>query len=269
MTERKGVVHVLQDRASQPPPLLYRYYAFSEWTSRIFQDNRLYFQSANGFNDPFDSVVPLTFAGSRRQRERYFDQWRPRHGANLSRYELLSLRKRFADGLLGGVYVDGMTRKLLDIRGRIGVYCMTEKKDHILMWSHYAGQHTGFCLEFQTNDPLFSNVHPVSYSSTLPCVNLLTPDWNEVTGAYAKALLTKAKEWTYEHEWRIIDIANGVGVRSFSPATLHGVILGCRIRDKDKRQVVKWCKVRSPRPILYEAREKKMKYGLDIESIGY
>ena len=31
-----------------------------------------------------------------------------------------------------------------------GVCCFSEKKDDILMWSHYADGHKGFCLEFIT-----------------------------------------------------------------------------------------------------------------------
>jgi hypothetical protein len=266
VTEFKGVVHVLQDRTSVPPPLLYKCCAFNEWTPRIFQNNELYFRSPNDFNDPFDSIVKFISKGSRQQRKRVFeDNWQ-RNDLDLSRRQRQTLTKHYKTQRGSDELAGELEDRLETIRRQAGMCCMTEKKDDILMWSHYAGRHSGFCLEFRTDDPFFSNARPVSYSGTLPCANVLLPGLDEVT---TKGLLTKAKEWEYEREWRIIDLRIDARVRQFPPAVLHGVILGCRILDNDKQQVVERCKARSPRPILYEARRKKMEYGLDIEPIEY
>jgi hypothetical protein len=267
MTEFNGVVDVLKNRTREPPPLLYKYCAFNERTPTIFQNNELYFQSPNCFNDPFDTAVGFTCVGSKQQRKRLFREHMPLSYPHLSRKEALRLERRFKGGHWDHA-IGGMEKQLQKIRERMGVFCMTEKKDNILMWSHYAKWHTGFCLEFETDDLFFSQVHPVEYTSTLPCVNL--PDaWDTSVGSHTEGLLTKAKEWEYEREWRIIDLKNGVGVHLFPPAILHGVILGCRISEEDRQQVVEWCKGRSPRPTLCQARKKKMEYGLDIEPMPY
>jgi hypothetical protein len=183
----------------------------------------------------------------------------------------LSREKRFKGQHWDDAFVRGLKKQFLEIRGRIGVCCMTDRKENILMWSHYAGQHTGFCLEFQTDDPFFQRVRHVNYppSGKVPCVNVLTPEWNKTIASGTEALLTKAEGWAYEHEWRIIDLENGAGPRQFPPEALHGVILGCRVHDEDKKQALEWCKGRTPRPILYQAHEKKAEYGLDIEAIPY
>lgn len=266
MTQLKGVVHILEERASPAPPLLYKYYAFDQWTQRIFQNNELYFQSPNAFNDPFDSVIRFIWKGSGEERRRLVQEHLSRYGPNLPRRVRLALAKHYEtpDGF--DELVEELKDRLDTIRRHAGVYCMTKTKRDILMWSHYAGHHTGFCLHFQTDDPFFSNAQPVSYSSTLPCVNILLSNLDEVT---TKGLLTKARRWRYEKEWRIIDLNNSAGVRQFPPTVLHGVILGCRISENDKRQIVEWCKERSPRPILYYAREKEMEYGLDIDPVKY
>jgi hypothetical protein len=60
MAELKGVVHILQDQTVPPLGLLYRYGAFDKWTHRIFQNDELYFQSPDSFNDPVDSVIRFT-----------------------------------------------------------------------------------------------------------------------------------------------------------------------------------------------------------------
>jgi hypothetical protein len=266
VTEFKGVVHVLEGQTSAPPRLLYRYSVFNEWTARVFQNNELYFPSPNDFNDPFDSIVKFVSQGTRQQRKRVFeDNWQ-HYDPELSRRLRQTLTKHYKTQRGSDELSGELEDRLETIRRQAGMCCMTEKGDDILMWSHYAGKHTGFCLEFQTDNPFFSNVRPVSYSGVLPCANTLLPGLDEAT---TEGLLTKAKEWEYEKEWRIVDLRVDTRVRQFPPAVLRGVILGCRILDKDKQHVVEWCKARSPRPILYETRRKKMEYGLDIEPIEY
>lgn len=268
MTELKGVVHVLRDRTSTPPSLLYRYSAFTNWTHRVFQNNELYFQSPNDFNDPSDSAYRFTCEGSRQQRKRFFREHSRRYDPNLPRSRALSLEKQFKNKHLDGAVLNTMTNQLRKIRGQIGVCCLTEKKDNILMWSHYGELHTGLCLEFRTDDPFFSDVHPVRYSHNLPCVNVLAP-WDELIGSSANAFLTKAEEWKYEREWRIIDPTRGPGVRQFPARVLNGVILGCRISTENSHRITEWCKARAPRPRLYRARKKQTEYGLDIEPVEY
>ena len=45
----------------------------------------------------------------------------------------------------------------------MGVTCFTEDCTNLLMWSHYAENHTGFCLEFDASNEFFSNVRKVDY----------------------------------------------------------------------------------------------------------
>ena len=195
----------------------------------------------------------------------------PRYDPNLPRGKSLSLERRFKEQHWDDELVQGLKEKLQEIRRRIGIYCMTERKDSILMWSHYARWHTGFCLELQTDDPLFSQVHPVKYPDTgeLPCVNLLTPSWDKLVSLSAEGLLTKAREWAHEREWRIIDLTSGVEIRRFPPRLLRGGILGCKVVDEDRQRIVDWCKRRLPQPVLYEACKKETEFGLEIKPVKY
>jgi hypothetical protein len=265
----KGVVALLKERKGTPPCLLYRYGVFDQWTHRIFQNNQVYFSSPDSFNDPFDSAVRFACEGSKQQRKKFFREFMPLHKPNLSRRESLLYEKQFKERHWDDGFLRGFQQDRLKVRHRMGVFCLTEKKDDILMWSHYAKYHTGFCLEFQTNDSFFSNANPVNYSDRRPVVNLLIPDWNELVVANVEALLTKAKHWEYEKEWRIIDLQKNAGIHQFPPTVLHGVILGCRISSTDREQVVKWCKGRSPIPSLYQAQMKETEYGLTIKPFDY
>jgi hypothetical protein len=79
---------------------------------------------------------------------------------------------------------------------------------------------------------------PVTYAQTYPEINLLSPIDKQIDAFF----LTKAKDWYYEEEWRIIDHNRGAGDRVFPAELLVGVILGSRMTGEDKRTITEWVK---------------------------
>jgi hypothetical protein len=87
--------------------------------------------------------------------------------------------------------------------------------DSILMWSHYAKDHQGFCVEydlkkFGPGDPFLRNLYPVTYSHDLVD---LTPWAEKLVSGHAEELtpgflllgvLQKFMGWEYEQEWRYV-----------------------------------------------------------------
>lgn len=54
-------------------------------------------------------------------------------------------------------YVTVLQEALLTTdRRSIGMLCLTEKEDNLLMWSHYAQNHEGFVIGFDTDHEFFS-----------------------------------------------------------------------------------------------------------------
>jgi hypothetical protein len=41
------------------------------------------------------------------------------------------------------------------------------------------------------------------------------------------------------------------------------------MNKKNREQINRWCRERKPRPTLYEAKEKRTEFGLDITPISY
>jgi len=80
-------------------------------------------------------------------------------------------------------------------------------------------------------------------------------------------LLTKAKLWWYEKEWRIIEHNHGAGLYNFPPESVTGVIIGCQMLDENKDKIINWVKNMDPKPILYRAEVKEREFGLDIEKL--
>ena len=99
------------------------------------------------------------------------------------------------------------------LRKKLGICCFTEIRDNILMWAHYAKQHTGFCLEFDVNNEFFrplTRAIKVKYDGFRPEINVLQLG-SYPEGKLGEALLIKADDWDYEKEWRIVDYEKGEG----------------------------------------------------------
>lgn len=259
-------LYPLQEGNIPTPPELYKYYAFDEWTQNIFERNEIYFQSPDCFNDPFDSKISTTYEGTEEQRiSRLIGFWR-KGPAKDEKEEVLRLQavdfvKKCQDVTL---FQRSSARSVERLRKQMGIFCMTSERDDILMWSHYAEAHTGFCLEFKTGNPFFPKARRIEekgYKPDRPCLNLIEhPDSDRIV----QALLTKAIGWKYEHEWRIVDHKNGPGVQIYPSEALSGVILGCRISPENRQRITQWCQARNPRPTLYWAEEKDREFGLNI-----
>lgn len=245
------------------PQFLYKYYTFNKHTEKIFTHNEIYFPTPNKFNDPFDSKISLSYEGTKKEWKEFLLQVYERRKPDLT------IEQRFAE--IDRVMKKNQYKNIPDNIShsyveKIGVFCLSEKKDHILMWSHYSASHTGFCLEFDAAAEFFGRSQKIVYKSNYPKVNYLKSTQQEQTET---CLLTKAIFWKYEQEWRVIDHDKGPGIKYFPSELLTGVVIGCRITEENRKKVFKWCNGREYRPKLYEAQVKKRKFGLDIVEIDY
>ena len=89
------------------------------------------------------------------------------------------------------------------------IACFTESNTNLPMWTHYAGGHTGICVEYNIEkllDRLKRNrMLPVKYVSELPDIIKIYRDNEKVRSKVLEyILLHKLKDWSYEKEWRLI-----------------------------------------------------------------
>lgn len=267
-TDDKSVsVNAPASNDTREPEFLYRYCTLNKHTERIFTHNEIYFPSPDKFNDPFDSKIRLIPKGTRQQERSFFLEELRKLYPNAPRRELQGRAKEISKSPeLKRQYIERLNKLGTSHITELGVLSLTENKENILMWAHYAAQHTGFCLEFDAYNLFFARALPVGYDVSLPTLNLIQRHQRE---DIVDMLLTKAKDWEYEQEWRIVDHENGPGVQSFPEEALTGVILGCRMQDGCKNRIRDWCSKRQPRPTLYQAREKETEFGLNIVDVPY
>ncbi len=255
------------------PNVLYKYGKFDEYTEKIFTHNDIYFSSPNGFNDPFDSKPHLTYDGTLKERKRFLCKMYQKKYPQRSKEEILAdvEMEIITKGRDRIILEDALGKARELLRKKLGICCFTEIRDNILMWAHYAKQHTGFCLEFGVNNEFFrpsTQAIKIEYDGFRPELNVMQLD-SYPKAKLGEALLVKADDWLYEQEWRIVDHEKGEGTQNFPEDALKGVILGCRISQENKDNVFRWCGKRKHPPTLYEAREKQKEFGLDIVEIDY
>ncbi|MFH1480086.1 MAG: DUF2971 domain-containing protein [Pseudomonadota bacterium] len=247
---------------------LYRYRSMeSRGLEDIFEKRRIYLPDPTLFNDPFECRPKLTYHESTLKRGKYLKGITKERFPGADKRTIKKLmRKKAKKQLLTDI--EHLKKAYEAFVKTIGVLCLSEKNDDILMWSHYSDAHRGICLQFDSSKEgtLFWEALKVIYQEEYPVVNVMdmrNPD------EFRKALLTKSDHWQYEQEWRILktEEEGGSDIYPFSAELLTGVVLGALIPDDDRKEVLDWISVYPSNVKLYQARISRMKYQLDIEPV--
>jgi hypothetical protein len=163
----------------------------------------------------------------------------------------------------------------------VGVFCLSELRDSILMWGHYTSNHRGLVVGFESTDSFFSKrrsetdefgfLRPVIYQLQRPRVTLsdtTSPTWFQ----------TKSIDWAYEREWRIVrPLAQAdhrieadpypICLFEFSPSAVREIIVGMRAKPTLVEEVRSMAGVFAEARLL-KAREDPDNYALLFDELG-
>ncbi|MBN9559241.1 MAG: DUF2971 domain-containing protein [Alphaproteobacteria bacterium] len=111
--------------------------------------------------------------------------------------------------------------------GLRGVLSLSERWNSVLMWSHYADQHRGVCIEFDTSEIEHPTLKPIDYRAPrrIRASDLLK--WKHEQSAAAEQLIfdtyffAKAGAWRYEREWREVVLERGVSESGFRVTAIY------------------------------------------------
>lgn len=198
-----------------------------EW---IFTRRETYLPMPVDFNDPFECRPIINFYRSGLKRDLFLREMALKNipsNNRKARKELIKeadRRLRSDPEIIKNVYEHFLENT--------GLYCLSEKKEDILMWSHYSEGHRGVCIEFDafldaatSRMMLFGQALKVNYSEELrPSVNAVEIGQ---PAEYQKALLTKSSHWNYEKEWRVIKTEGEGGPTIFSTAFINWTNFRC------------------------------------------
>jgi len=233
---------------------LYKYRTFdpsnTKYIETIFRNRELYFPFPSMLNDPFECQFQIKIGDMSdleyRARHR---QWAYEVQKPLS--PIVSAQEYFE--YYNTLSVDthlAFTKEIRDktfeiANSKWGILSLSADPVNVLMWAHYANNHRGFCLEFDTDNDYFGRAWQVNYVDKINHIDIL--DINE--DDTFNALLTKTKEWSYEKEFRVLSNAQNEitglplqvnNVAKFPTSTLTGIVFGARMTEDDISKVVSW-----------------------------
>lgn len=207
-----------------------RYYSFRGFSKYSLEDIRketISLAHPREFNDPLDTLLV-----------RWLESSIGKADLTEERRTYLTLMKKVSENiklrcLIGKQYVDDdgqqQTQEVEDL--------------NVLMWSHYADSHKGFCVEYEFERELFDPqpnklllIEKMDYKEQIEL-----PD----EPSMQTALFEKSDFWKYEHEMRMcqLDITPDEDKSEFPVVeckkAVKAVYLGVKCSDKNRREMEK------------------------------
>ena len=290
-----SIIDLLNYVQENKPKSLFHYRKCTEYTIDAFRDNKIYFNTANNFNDPYDCLVYCDTKKINNQIENMTNI------ANIKQLQKNINTARFIETRPAQLPKEKATHILETLKGQdlqkivsnipneswetlrntlkettkeilysyvnyyqteMPLVCFSEKYNNLLMWAHYADNHKGFVIEYDTNtlktncmqcpqEKNFSNCSHWKQVMLLPILytnqrydatkyiydNLLINTFNKLrisipwtledNFAQFKINIFKQKSWSYEKEWRLQLYRTNRD--SFINAKPIAIYLGCRI----------------------------------------
>ena len=152
---------------------------------------------------------------------------------------------------LVNVLQDKLNSSMSEVKDSVRVVCLSEVYDSILMWSHYAQNHTGFCIEydFAENNMFYKRLYPVKYTTDRYAISKADMSHSNTRWIY-KTICSKSDVWSYEKEWRIVTanfekmgLKNLEGKYVFDLKTnIKAFYLGAKIAENFKEEIIKFGK---------------------------
>jgi Protein of unknown function (DUF2971) len=183
------------------PSHLYKYQRLTAHSLASILNDTVWLSKPPTFNDPFDCAITLSedkFVESMEHLVAEIAQRRGLQNEQIGQYEKFSPKNRAA--------YEQLRATLRTSLQNIGILSLSAISDHILMWSHYADHHKGFCIEYDCGDnsELKKIANPVKYAEEIPSLSAVDVSGDTKFNFLNVALFTKASQWKYEEEWRLV-----------------------------------------------------------------
>ncbi len=239
------------------PDCLYKYMKV-EHLLKTIENNTIWFSSPKQFNDPFDCNVSLiNFTPPKKDIYKIINE-------KLSANRAVR-RKEIKKNKQNPFRIKNqMAEQTQQIFFNSGVCCFSEVKDNILMWSHYADNHKGVCLKFNSSiSKIATMAAKVKYATNFEKELFFTND------AYAiyHLIFTKSDNWMYEKEIRAFQMMK-TGEINFNISDLTEIIFGCKMNKAQKLEIMKLVENKGYNHIKFkEAVQTKSSFNIKIDNV--
>jgi hypothetical protein len=207
--------------------VIHKFRRINESFQKSLENSELYFAHPDQLNDPFDCRVDILDSLDRAIRS-----------ASASKRDQL---KGLCEWMNDSVNIN----QLKSFIENVGVCSFSLELENTLMWSHYADNHRGVCLNYgfpksffdDTKDEVLGIVkvdyglNPLSdwflkevFKKYIPCDNF-------IRSLIKKAFTVKAELWQYEKEVRIV--RKNAGIQTIDKQFLKQICFGLATPDTD------------------------------------
>jgi hypothetical protein len=201
-----------------------------------------WFCSRKAFDDPFDSKIQLIRPA-------------PSEFLSLRSTPDTAKRRMIEKFVSGGKFTSAGEKFLTDLEANLNnmidsyaIYCVSKKSTKNALWSLYASQHRGFCIELEFDER--EHPKPVIYQKTIDSVGILDllkvdcrlSDGKELGERIERALRVKLEDWACQEEYRWI-ASRGMAVIErgekgkkvgYDHRKVKSIIFGCRMQQHVK-----------------------------------
>ncbi len=266
------------------PENVYKYRVWKNGSHKnLLLHNELYLASPKDINDPFDCRIPPNYKNlTVKEKDKYANDIALKvklQGLNISENDI----KDFKNGINNTEKFQKDAEKIIfEFQDKhYGILSFSKRWNGILLWSHYADCHKGFCVGFSTEKlwktGLFDKAELINYDKTFPKVKPFVAkdedkDKNEVVKIAFVQTHTKSADWTYEEEFRFLKVF------PYGPKPLERIVyvpdhvfsdvtIGINTSDEDKAEIIEICN--GKKIPVYQAKKKGFLFEIDRVQITF
>lgn len=236
------------------PDNLYKYRSFGVNALRAITEAEAFYAKPSTFNDPLDCDPTIDMDIDRVHLERLLHRMLLKHKSDeearndIGYFRYMSSEygdyktEPDVENYLMRMLANDIKRKLDSELGNEGVFSLSNSWKKGLMWSHYADEHRGICIEYDTRDQEHPRLAKVDYKGprAIKASDLYRWKVRDDIGAKERVtrtyFYTKSGEWRYEREWRDVKERSGV---TDVPFRITAILFGLRCNSTVIKSVVK------------------------------
>lgn len=251
----------------RPPDIVYKYTDFNIHSLLNLVSQSIYFSSPNSFNDPYDcSLKPIVEHPTDEDAEliranilEHVDWTSKQAEIDYKNMPLSQLKSELV------AQSETSQKEISDkIVSQMGISCFSSKNDNLTMWSHYGGNHNGFCLAFDTGTgPFTDRFYHVKYEIAVPVMNIVDLVINKNIDSIQLLFCTKSKDWKYEDEWRLFHLEGGTSY-CYGNESLKAIYFGPEMSPQAQYILYIITRDVSPHVELYTGRRSDTEFKVDF-----
>ncbi|MGL1892223.1 MAG: DUF2971 domain-containing protein [Spirochaetaceae bacterium] len=255
-------------------------YKVNEFTDALITKGELYFSNPNDFNDPFDSQFVFESHYKPSEAIEYFENspYEEKYGVKLVG--------------IGAFNYDKFIKNITAVTDGFRVLCLSKDPKNILMWSHYAYNHTGICVGIKSevrkdliaiNVKTNTSVHnkknheldngsliakAIYYPKNDLVPHILNP-FKDNSGKVKDILYSKSSLWSYEEEYRIILPLHNIPTKKvyLIEGSIGQIIFGLKVPYDLKKHIIGKLSDRNDDITFLETKKIHGKYELELVEV--